>query len=169
MTRAVDRPRWWHKTIRRLSATRWGSRLIASRLHAWDRFVLRITHGRSTATTALTGLPVILLLSTGARSGLERITPLLAIGDEDRYLLIATNFGSKRHPDWYYNLKANPEVEVLQGQTRRRYVARELDGDERRQGWASAVEFFAGYAAYEARARRRIPILVLTPAIAGSA
>jgi deazaflavin-dependent oxidoreductase (nitroreductase family) len=169
VTRTTPRPRWWHPIIRRLSASRWGSRLIASRLHTWDRFVLRITRGRTTATSALTGLPVILLLSTGARSGLERVTPLLAIGDEERYLLIATNFGSRRNPDWYYNLKANPEVEILKGRTRRRYVARELDGEERRQGWASAVEHFTGYAAYEARARRRIPILVLTPGSPGPA
>jgi len=166
MTGQSSRSRWWHALIRRLSATRWGSRLIARRLHAWDRFVLEKSHGRTSATTMLTGLPVIVIRSTGARSGAERITPLLAIGDENHYLLIATNFGSPRHPDWYYNLKANPEVEVLRGQSRRRYIARELQGEERSQGWATAVAHFAGYALYEQRApMRRIPVLALTPAL----
>jgi deazaflavin-dependent oxidoreductase (nitroreductase family) len=164
MTPRIIKPHWWHPIIRRLSATWWGSRLIARRLHAWDRFVLRLTDGATTATTALTGLPVILMKTQGARTGLQRITPLLAIGDENRYLLIATNFGSRRHPDWYYNLKANPVVEVLDGKDSRRYMARELADEERSAGWKSAVEYFAGYALYEARAEeRRIPVLELTP------
>jgi deazaflavin-dependent oxidoreductase (nitroreductase family) len=164
MTPETAGPRWWHAIIRRLSATRWGSRLIARRLHAWDRFVLRVTDGATTATTALTGLPVILMKIKGARTGQERVTPILAIGDERRYLLIATNFGSCRHPDWYYNLKANPVIEVVAGKQCRRYVARELVGEERAAGWMDAVKHFSGYAAYEARAEgRRIPVLALTP------
>jgi deazaflavin-dependent oxidoreductase (nitroreductase family) len=164
MTVAASKPRLWHNLIRRLSATRWGSRLIAGHLHAWDSTVLRLTHGRTTATTALTGLPVIMLRTKGARSGQARITPLLAIGDSQCYLLIATNFGSGRHPDWYYNLKASPVVEVLQAQNARRYIARELDGDERQAGWERAVDHFAGYASYQIRAgSRRIPVFALTP------
>lgn len=138
--------------------------MIARRLHAWDRFVLRLTDGATTATTALTGLPVILIKTQGARTGLERVTPLLAIGDEDCYLLIATNFGSRRHPDWYYNLKAHPVVEILDGKYSRQYLARELVDAERTAGWKNAAEHFAGYAVYEVRAKeRRIPVVELTP------
>jgi len=165
MSQAATKVHWWHLLIRRLSATRWGSRLIARRLQAWDRFVLRLTRGRTSATSAMTGLPVLLIRCVGAHSGLERVTPLLAIGDERRYLLIASNFGSPKHPAWYHNLKSNPQVEILRDSQPRAYIARELHGEPRDWAWETAVAHFAGYALYAQRAGgRRIPVLELTPA-----
>ncbi len=93
---------WWQRIIRRLAMTSWGIWLIASRLHAWDRAVLRLTRGRTTATTLLTGYEVIQVRCKGARTGEPRITPLLAIDDDGGLLLVATNFGSSRHPAWYF-------------------------------------------------------------------
>lgn len=156
--------RWWQRVIRRLAWTRWGSWLIASRLQAWDRAVLSLTRGRTTATTLLTGYEVILLRTTGARSGEPRVTPLLAIEENGGLLLIATNFGSRRHPSWYYNLRNEPQVEVVSRSATRAYVAQELSGDERLGAWENAVGHFAGYAAYHARtAGRQIPVIRLTP------
>lgn len=167
MSRAGRKVSWWHLLIRRLSATRWGSRLIARRLQAWDRLVLRLTRGRTSATSAMTGLPVLLIRSVGAHSGLERVTPLLAIGDDRRYLLIASNFGSPNHPAWYHNLKANPRVVILGDSQPRGYIARELHGELRERAWETAVAHFAGYALYAQRAGgRHIPVLELTPAAA---
>lgn len=155
---------WWQRIIRRLAFTAWGSWLIASRLQAWDRAVLRLSRGRTTATTLLTGYEVIQLRSKGARTGTPRITPLLAIDDAGGLLLVATNFGSPHHPGWYYNLKAQPQVEVVRRLQTGQYDAHELVGEEWTQAWQRAVEHFRGYAAYHAcTSRRRIPIFRLLP------
>ena len=155
---------WWQRVIRRLAFTVWGSWLIASRLHAWDRAVLKLTRGRSTATTLLTGYEVILLRSRGAHTGEPRITPLLAIEDGQGLLLVATNFGSSRHPAWYYNLKAQPQVEIERQSQNLLYDAHELSGEHWKQAWRRAVNHFPGYAAYRARTgSRAIPIFRLLP------
>ena len=155
---------WWQRAIRRMASTRWGSLLVASRLQRWDRAILGLTRGRTTATTLLTGYEVMLLRSIGARSGKPRIIPLLAIEDGDGFLLIATNFGSRRHPAWYYNLMRHPQVEVTRRSEIHAYIARELSGDEKLKAWEHAVMHFNGYAAYRARTMgRQIPVLRLTP------
>jgi deazaflavin-dependent oxidoreductase (nitroreductase family) len=155
---------WWQRWIQRISAMRWASRFMAKRLHHWDRWVYRLTRGRTTATEMLTGLPVLFVTTIGARTGLSRTTPLLAIPENDHFILIATKFGADHHPDWYFNLKANPQVEVLyQGQTSM-YVAKELEGQARAASWSRAVDTYPGYRAYEQRAiGRPIPVLALIP------
>jgi deazaflavin-dependent oxidoreductase (nitroreductase family) len=159
-----DRIHWWQRIIRRLAFTAWGSWLIGSRLHSWDSAVLRLTKGRTTATTLLTGYEVIQLRSRGARTGKPRITPLLAIDDDGGLLLVATNFGSSRHPAWYFNLKAQPQVEVERRLQTFLYEARELAGEDWTQAWQRAVNHFRGYAAYRARTKSRdIPIFRLLP------
>ncbi len=156
--------RWWQRAIRRMASTHWGSRLVASRLQKWDRAILSLTRGRTTATTLLTGYEVILVRSKGARTGEPRITPLLAIEDRGGLLLIATNFGSHKHPAWYYNLMSAPQVEVMRRSETHTYFARELSGEEKLEAWEHAVRHFSGYAAYHARTEgRQIPVLRLTP------
>ncbi|TFH34359.1 MAG: nitroreductase family deazaflavin-dependent oxidoreductase, partial [Anaerolineales bacterium] len=120
--------------------------------------------GRWTATEILTGLPVIFVTTIGAKSGLARTNPLLAIRDGENYILIATNFGSERHPHWYFNMKTNPQVEVAYPGHQASYRASELDGVARQVAWDRAIRHYPGYVAYSQRAhQRRIPVLQLTP------
>ena len=88
--------------------------------------------------------------------------PLVAFPDGDNLFVIASNWGRSHHPGWYYNLSANPEATItIQGQTTK-YVAHEAAGDERERCWRTAVDNYAGYAAYERRAgNRTIPVMVL--------
>jgi deazaflavin-dependent oxidoreductase (nitroreductase family) len=137
---------------------------MTRRLHSWDDWMHRVSKGRWTATEILAGLPVIFVSTIGAKSGLPRTTPLLAIREKDNFILIATKFGADHHPDWYYNLKANARVEVHHQGKAAPYRATELEGKARNEGWARAVTHYPGYLAYEQRAaNRQIPVIALSP------
>jgi len=115
----------------------------------------------------LAGLPVVTLTTTGARSGLPRSLPLVGIEDGDRVVLIASNYGRSRHPAWYYNLRAHPEVRLSIRERTGVYLAREATAAEHEAYWRAAVALYRGFEAYQkraGRAARRIPIMVLTPA-----
>ncbi len=110
------------------------------------------------------GLPIIVLTTVGAKSGKIRKTPLMRVEHDGRYLVVASQGGAPTHPNWYYNLIADPHVALQDGPDRRDYVARELDGAERDEWWARAVEAFPPYADYQRKTDRRIPIFLLEPA-----
>ena len=111
----------------------------------------------------LRGLPIIVLTSVGAKSGKLRKTPLMRVEHDGEYAVVASKGGAPQHPVWYYNLVANPHVELQDGPVRRDYVARELSGDERTLWWDRAVAAYADYADYQTRTERLIPLFVLTP------
>ena len=132
-----------------------------------DRIVYRATKGRSTFTSWLTGLPIVQLTTTGAKSGVQRTLPLVAIPHDDGWVVIASNFGQQRHPSWYYNLRAHPQVSVsFEGQARE-MVARELWGEERDRWYERGIQIFPGWNSYRERtaAYRRIPVIQLAPAV----
>ena len=167
MTQGQARERGWRVAIKRIAATRAASWLFSHVLHHVDGPVLRLSHGRYSATSILTGLPVVTLTTTGARSGLIRSLPLVGIEDGDRVVLIASNFGRARHPAWYHNLLANPQATLSLRDRTGAYVAREATPAEHDVYWRAAVARYGGFAAYQQRAgrvARRIPIMVLTPA-----
>jgi deazaflavin-dependent oxidoreductase (nitroreductase family) len=146
----------WRRWLYGLLATPLGSWLFAWALPPIDRAVFRISGGRQTAVSALAGLPSIILSTTGA--------PLVAIPDGKRFILIASNFGGRHHPGWYYNLCAHPQAAVsLNGETGD-YTAREASGPERERCWAMAVEYYRGYEAYRKRTERDIHVMILEPA-----
>jgi len=129
-----------------------------------DGAVLKWSKGKRSLTTLLAGLPVVVLTTTGARSGKPRTTPLAGYPDGENIILVASSLGSNHHPGWYYNLKANPEVQLsINGQTGK-YVARISDNSEREGYWQLALSYYPGYLAYEKRCGgREIPIVVLEP------
>lgn len=142
----------------------WAARFMTYRLHRWDEWVNKITRGRWTATEILSGLPVIFVSALGAKSGKRRSTPLLAIRDGEKFIIVATKFGADRHPDWYYNITAHPTVDVLYKGDESSYEAEELKGDARQAAWDRVVAYYPGYQAYEQRAgNRKIPVLALHP------
>lgn len=141
-----------------------GAQMLARTMHHLDKFVIRVSNGRFTAATLLTGMQILNLTTIGAKSGKPRTVPLVAIPFEnDQLVLIASNWGQQKNPAWYYNLVANPDVTVTRDGRSQTYAARETDGDERAACWQTAVETYAGYSAYERRTNRRIPVILLTP------
>jgi deazaflavin-dependent oxidoreductase (nitroreductase family) len=116
-----------------------------------------------TQGTTLKGMPVIVLTSRGAKSGKLRKTPLMRVENEGDYAVVASLGGAPKHPVWYYNLVANPHVELQDGTIKRDYLAREVHGDEKAQWWERAVEAYPPYADYQVKTDRAIPVFVLTP------
>jgi deazaflavin-dependent oxidoreductase (nitroreductase family) len=112
----------------------------------------------------LRGMPVIILTTRGARSGKLRKIPLMRVEHEGRYAVVASLGGAPKHPVWYYNLKADPNVELQDGPQPQDMVAREVSGDERAEWWKRAVAAYPDYEDYQKRTDREIPVFVLEPA-----
>lgn len=152
------------KAMRRLAASGPGSWLFARVLHHIDRPVYRLTRGRHTLASVLSGLPVVLLTTTGARSGLERTVPVLGLPTDDGLAVIASNFGQHRHPGWYHNLRVNPEGVVAVDGHPRRFRAVRVDDERRGRIWEEGLRVYPGFSQYERRAStRRIAVFVLEP------
>ena len=161
MTEWADTPNVVARTGRRVIATQPVAWLLARTIHHVDGATLRLSSGRTTASAVLSGLPIIQLTTTGARSGRPRTVPLVGIPDGERLILIASNWGQAKHPAWYYNVKANPQVTITRDGVARPYIAREVTGEERAACWGRAVAVYPGYRGYAARAARGIPVIVL--------
>jgi deazaflavin-dependent oxidoreductase (nitroreductase family) len=112
---------------------------------------------------SMRGRPIIVLTSVGAKSGKLRKTPLMRVEHEGEYAIVASLGGAPRHPVWYFNLVANPHVELQDGAERRDYTAREVTGEEKTVWWQRAVAAWPDYAAYQEKTDRSIPVFVLTP------
>ena len=111
----------------------------------------------------LRGRPIIVLTSVGAKTGKLRKTPLMRVEHDGLYAVVASQGGALKHPVWYFNLKANPHVELQDGAIKRDYRARELSGDDKAVWWERAVETWPDYAKYQTRTERQIPVFVLEP------
>jgi deazaflavin-dependent oxidoreductase (nitroreductase family) len=105
---------------------------------------------------------LVLLTTTGRKSGRPRTTPMMFHRDGDRLLVIASNVGAPRHPEWYLNLVADPRVTVEMGEERYPAVARSITGPEREPVWAMLKENYPFFAEHEANAGRTIPVVELT-------
>jgi deazaflavin-dependent oxidoreductase (nitroreductase family) len=154
----------FNQAIKKMASQEFSSWLLSKTLHKLDRFVLTITRGKTTATGLLAGVPVVWLISKGAKSGQERRTPLLGIFEEQQVILIASSFGSQNHPAWYYNVKAHPDVALYYNGVEKEYRARIASGEERKRFWDQAISQYKGFAAYQRRAGdRQIPVIILEP------
>ncbi len=107
--------------------------------------------------------PVVILTTKGRHSGKVRKSPLMLVEDNGKYAVIASMGGAPKHPVWYLNLMASPEVTLQDGANVYEMTARELDGDERTRWWAIAVEAWPAYADYQTKTDRQIPVVVLEP------
>ena len=114
------------------------------------------------------GRPVIILTSLGAKSGKIRKTPLMRVEHDGEYAVVASKGGAPEHPVWYYNLVANPVVELQDGAVKREYRVRELSGDEKRTWWQRAVATWPDYENYQANTDREIPVFLLTATTAAA-
>ena len=134
---------------------------------AWvrDQVELYESSGGAQGTTLRdTGLPVVIITNRGARTGAVRKTPVMRVEHGGRYAAVASQGGAPTHPFWYYNLRANPRVELQDGPDKRDMTAREVSGEERAQWWDRAVAAYPPYAEYQQKTSRQIPVFVLEPA-----
>lgn len=165
----VYRPWALQRALQTIPASALGSKLFAQWLHHLDRWTLTASSGRLTFPGMMTGLPVVVLTSMGAKSGQPRTTPLVAVPDGARILLVASNWGQAKSPAWSFNVRAHPQVTLsFQGYSGP-YLAQEVqDPNEYERCWQQAVAVYRGYAAYRQRAgSRHIPLFALTPASEG--
>ena len=129
-----------------------------------DRLVHRLTGGRGTPSGLLSGLPVVMLTTTGARTGHARTHPVLGFSDGPTLLVIASNYGRAHHPGWYHNLKADPRASVTIGSDTHAVEAREVTGQQRDRCFRDAAALYPGFLVYQARSPHRpIPVIRLEP------
>jgi deazaflavin-dependent oxidoreductase (nitroreductase family) len=137
----------------------WG---LLGRVMQGHTAVYRATGGR--IGHRVPGAPAMLLLDhVGAKSGAKRTSPLVYIRDGEDVVLVASKGGYPKNPGWFYNLKANPDTEVQIGSERRQVHAHVADPEERKRLWPMALKTYGGYADYQKRTEREIPLVILTP------
>jgi len=156
---------WYERATVRIASTRGGAWFFVNVAMRIDRVLVPLTGGRvsSCLGTRYHRRHLLLLTTTGAKSGRVRTVPLLYFEDGANLVVIGSKGGHPRHPGWYHNVRAHPRVTAYARGTRREYQAREVHGTERARLWARAVEVYPGYATYRVRAgEREIPVVVLS-------
>jgi deazaflavin-dependent oxidoreductase (nitroreductase family) len=152
------------RALRRFASSGPGSWLFAKTAHFIDRPVYRWSKGRRTFGSMITGLPVVMVTTTGAKSGKKRTVPVLGLPTDDGMAVIASNFGQHNQPGWYYNLRANPEGELSVDGKTTPFRAVEAEGETRERIWQLGLKIYPGWTQYEKRAsHRHITVFLLRP------
>jgi len=107
------------------------------------------------------GAPLLLLHTTGAKSGKARINPMMYLADGEDHVVFASKAGAPTNPDWYHNLVANPRASIEVGEQTLNVVARVAEGETRERLWSHQKELYPGFADYEAKTTRQIPVVIL--------
>jgi F420H(2)-dependent quinone reductase len=123
----------------------------------------KILETGTTDSVDIKGRPVVLITTRGAKSGKLRKVPLMRVEHDGVYAIVASLGGAPKNPVWYYNVKADPRVELQDGTVAKDYVAREVTGDEKATWWKRAVATYADYEDYQRKTDRQIPVFVLEP------
>ena len=121
----------------------------------------KIEQSGGTEGTDMQGMPVVVLTTIGNKSGKLRKTPLMRVEHDGHYAVVASLGGAPKHPVWYFNIAANPRVELRDGTEVHDYVAREVFGGEKQTWWDRAVEAYPPYADYQEKTDREIPVFLL--------
>jgi F420H(2)-dependent quinone reductase len=116
-----------------------------------------------TSGTTMRDMPVIIVTTIGAKSGKVRKVPLMRVEHNGEYAAVASMGGAVKNPVWYFNLVANPQVEVRDGTVVTAMTAREVTGAEKATWWKRSVAAFPDYAGYQVKTERSIPVFVLAP------
>lgn len=158
----MSSPNAVQRAVQRIAATRPGGWIVAKLQPPLDKALFNRTGGTTTAASLLSGLPVIMLTTTGAKSGVARTTPIFGIPLGDNLALIGSNYGRETAPGWVYNLAADPAAKVTYGDRTVHVAARTADQEETDQVFARAGHIYPGYDEYRSRAARRsIQVFVL--------
>ena len=135
---------------------------FAGDFRAYNQAVVdEFRHNRGQVTGLFDGAPLVLLTTTGAKSGKRRTTPVVYTRDGDRVVVIASKGGAPTHPDWYHNLVAHPQVTVEVGGETYEANATVLTGEERDQLYARHAELYPQFDEYQAKTTRKIPVIAL--------
>jgi deazaflavin-dependent oxidoreductase (nitroreductase family) len=135
--------------------------LVAKLVTAVHEGILRLSGGRLGGRIA--GMPVLILTTTGHKSGQPRTTPLTYFELDGNVVLVASWGGDDRHPQWYRNLVASPAVTIERGNGKERLTARTASADEKAKWWPTITSTYQGYAGYQRRTTRDIPLVALAP------
>ena len=139
-----------------------GGRIV----NVMHRTILQLSGGR--IGNSGFGMPVVQLHTIGRKSGQRRTTVLTApIYEEDRAVIVASWGGDDRHPQWYLNLRANPDVELTRDGRTRKMKAHVATPEEKAELWPQVIRAYKGYAQYQTRTERDIPLIILTPSDSG--
>lgn len=128
---------------------------LFTRINVW---VYRLSRGR--LMNKLAGRPILLVGMTGAKTGKPRTIPLMFVPHERGYLLVASQGGAPRHPLWYHNLVAHPEVNITFSGETKKMVARRLTAQEKDSVWPVCCQYYPPYQAYQDRTNREIPVFL---------
>ncbi|MFK4086548.1 nitroreductase family deazaflavin-dependent oxidoreductase [Kribbella sp. NPDC020789] len=123
----------------------------------------QILEAGTTEVADVMGLKVVVLTMRGAKSGKIRKTPVMRVEHDGVYAAVASLGGAPKNPVWYYNLKADPKVNLQDGEVANDYVAREIEGAEYDEWWTRSVAAYPPYAEYQTKTDRKIPIFLLEP------
>lgn len=151
----ANAPRPWSKQEERIGS------VLVKWMSAINTWLFRATGGK-VGGRFLRGAPVLLLTTTGRKSGQPRTSPLLYLEDGESIILVASKGGMSHSPLWFHNLEANPNCEVEIGTRRQAMVARRASAEEKRALWPRLVAMYKDYDDYQARTTRDIPVLILT-------
>ena len=132
---------------------------VMSRLNTW---IYRVSGGRLLSRFP-GGAPVLLLTTTGRKSGKPKTAPLLYLQEGDSYVVVASKGGMAENPLWFKNLEANPRVEIEVGNRKLAATARRATDAEKATLWPRLVAMYSSYADYQARTTRSIPVVIVTP------
>lgn len=127
-----------------------------------DRVIAEFRANQGRVGGQFEGAPLLLLHSTGARSGQERVNPMMYLAVGEEFAVFASKAGADTNPDWFHNLKAHPEARVEIGTETFDVTARVLDAEEREPVWEEQKARYPGFADYEAKTDRVIPVVMLT-------
>lgn len=123
----------------------------------------KIDETGDTSVVDVMGMPVVVFTMRGAKSGKLRRVPLMRVEHDGSYAAVASKGGAPKHPEWYHNIVANPDVEVHDGTSHHDGVAREVTGAEREEWWERCVAAYPPYADYQTKTDRLIPVFVIEP------
>ena len=142
--------------------SRVGGWLVLNVLTYVDRWLIRVSGGKlSSGVGSRLHHAGLVLRTIGAKSGKPRDVALIHFEDGDDLIVIASATGQKKNPAWYYNLKKNPDAEVMVKGRTIPVTARQAEGDERDRLWSAATKFYSGFDTYKDRTARKIPVMVL--------
>lgn len=153
----LESPSGWRRLVVKSVAHEPLASVVRMSLRKLDELVLRVSGGRSTSAGLLTGFPVLLVTTQGAKSGQPRRVPLLAFPTSAGNLaLLGTNFGQAKAPGWVHNIRANPDViEIAWRDAHAKVTASRMSPEDSEQVWAAAIAAYPGYANYRTKAAHR--------------